>query len=398
MTTQTINIGRMDAQVSTAEAKLSTKVRLFFIDNLRILLTILVILHHLAITYGALGSWPYKEGQPDEITGIVLSLLTAINQAFFMGFFFLISGYFVPGSYDRKGAGLFLKDRLLRLGIPLLFYIIVIDPLLNYALAINLRGFEGTLGQFLARYLANYSGLGSGPLWFVEALLIFTITYGLWRRLAKPKIPVPPQRDGKVPGNMALAIFALILGIVTFIVRIWLPMGWEFSLLNLQFPFFPQYIALFVLGLIAYRRNWFMGISEATGKLWLKVAIALIAVLPIIFGTAGENFDLYLGGLHWQALVTALWEQFLGVAMIITLLVWFRKRFNHQGSLTKAMSASAYTVFIIHAPVAVLVALTLKDINLYPLIKYPLVALIVVPLCFLLGNFIRKLPFARNIL
>ena len=86
------------------------------------------------------------------------------------------------------------------------------------------------------------------------------------------------------------------------------------------------------------------------------------------------------------------------MGMIITLLVWFRRRFNHQGSLAKAMSASAYTVFIIHAPVIVLVTLTLQDISLYPLIKYPLVALIVVPLCFLLGNYIRKLPLARNIL
>jgi surface polysaccharide O-acyltransferase-like enzyme len=84
--------------------------------------------------------------------------------------------------------------------------------------------------------------------------------------------------------------------------------------------------------------------------------------------------------------------------MIITLLVWFRKRFNHQGSLAKTMSASAYTVFIIHAPVAVLVALALRGISLYPLFKYPLVALIVVPLCFVLATFIRKLPLARNIL
>jgi surface polysaccharide O-acyltransferase-like enzyme len=106
----------------------------------------------------------------------------------------------------------------------------------------------------------------------------------------------------------------------------------------------------------------------------------------------------FFGGLHWQALVLALWEQLLCIGMIITLLVWFRQRFNHQGSLAKTMSASAYTVYLIHAPVIVLVALALSSISLHPLIKYPLVALIVVPLCFLLGTLIRKLPLARNIL
>ena len=402
MTTQSINVRRTDTPAPT-EAKAEAKVRLYFIDNLRILLIILVVLHHLAITYGHTGGWYYYEGQPDDLATIVFLLFNAVNQAFFMGFFFMISGYFTPGSYDRKGTGPFVKDRLLRLGIPLLFYIVIIEPLLLYVLAVNTRGFEGSLWQFLTRYfesqyLENFS-LGGGPLWFVEALLIFAFIYALWRRLVKPEVPVPAQRDGKVPGNLAIAMFALALGVVTFIVRIWLPAGWNFELLNLQLGFFPQYIALFILGLMAYRRNWFMGISEATGKLWRNIAIATIVLLPILLILGGaEDPTPFLGGFHWQALVLALWEQFLCMAMIITLLVWFRRRFNHQGSLAKTMSASAYTVYIIHAPVIVLVTLALRDISLYPLIKYPLVALIVVPLCFLLGNIIRKLPLARNIL
>jgi fucose 4-O-acetylase-like acetyltransferase len=60
-----------------------------------------------------------------------------VTQFFFMGFFFMISGYFSPGSYDKKESMPFFKDRLLELGIPLLFYIIIIDPLINYALALS---------------------------------------------------------------------------------------------------------------------------------------------------------------------------------------------------------------------------------------------------------------------
>ncbi len=40
-----------------------------------------------------------------------------------MGCLFLISGYFTPGSYDRKGPKRFPKDRLLHLGIPLLVFL-----------------------------------------------------------------------------------------------------------------------------------------------------------------------------------------------------------------------------------------------------------------------------------
>ena len=64
--------------------------RLFYIDNLRILLTVVVMLHHLAITYGAPGDWPYREGQPDALTSIVFALFGALNDAFMMGFFFAL--------------------------------------------------------------------------------------------------------------------------------------------------------------------------------------------------------------------------------------------------------------------------------------------------------------------
>ena len=84
--------------------------------------------------------------------------------------------------------------------------------------------------------------------------------------------------------------------------------------------------------------------------------------------------------------------------MIICLLVLLRKRVNHHGKLARAIGASSYTAYIIHTPVTVFVGLALKDISLYPLLKFALAALLTVPLCFLLANYIRKLPLARRIL
>jgi len=374
--------------------------RLFYVDNLRILLIVLVVLHHLAITYGAPGDWPYREGQPDMVASVVFALFGAINQAFMMGFFFMISGFFTPGSYDRKEAGPFLKDRLLRLGIPVLFYIVIIDPLVVYALVVNVRGFEGSFLKFLTRFIENYGSLGVGPLWFVELLLIFNIFYVLWQRLATPA-GHQPQRESKTPGNMAIAAFALFLGLVTFIVRILVPVGWEFKLLGLRFPHFPQYLSLFVIGIIAYRRNWLQGISDAMGKVWLTITIITFVLLPITLVAGGAmegNIAPFVGGFHWQAFFKAVWDQFICMGMVITMLVWFRRSFNHQGTVAKAMSASAYTAYIIHQPVLVFLGLTLRGISLYPLIKFALVAPVAVVLCFLLSNYIRKLPLAKSIL
>jgi hypothetical protein len=77
--------------------------RLFFGDHLRLVLTILVVLHHVAMVYGA--SAPFYYAEPpftDPLAFQVFMIFVLLNQAWFMGAFFLLAGTFVPGSYDRK--------------------------------------------------------------------------------------------------------------------------------------------------------------------------------------------------------------------------------------------------------------------------------------------------------
>ncbi|MEJ2701324.1 MAG: acyltransferase family protein [Sedimentisphaerales bacterium] len=244
------------------------KARIFFIDNLRILLISLVIMQHLSITYGGPGSWYYKEVEADQATGIVLSWHNATNQAFFMGFLFLIAGYFTAASYDRKGPRRFLKDRLLRLGIPILCYDLVIGPLVAYPLIrTGVWTSFSSYREYLIRYYSRFH-VGTGPLWFVEALLIFATFYVLWRKFAKSAAH-PAQVNRDMPRNLTIVIFALLVGLVSFTLRIWLPVGWTFGPMNFQLPFFTQYIALFIVGILAYRHNWLTRGPEATGKLWL---------------------------------------------------------------------------------------------------------------------------------
>ncbi len=381
------------------------KNRLYFIDNLRILLITLVAMIHLSITYGGVGGWYYRN-VPEGYISLPLTWHNATVQAFSMGLFFLISGYFTPASYDRKGPRRFFKDRLLRLGIPLLCYDFVIGPLLAYPLMQvgALEGgstlqFDGSYSKFLSVYYSRFH-IGTGPLWFVEALLIFAGFYVLFRLLSKTTVS-SVRKDGELPGNLTIVFFALVLSTVTFIVRIWLPPGWNFGPLNLQLPFFPQYICMYILGVVAYRRNWLARIPDAMGKLWLCLAIVFVVVLfPALFrlGGAPDNLLSFMGGLHWQCFGYAAWEQFTGIEMIIALLFLFRKLFNQQAGVSKAMSASTYTAYIIHAPVVVLVAIAMRNVSLYPLLKFALAVLIAVPLCFVLGNFIRQLPLARRIL
>ena len=384
----------MTTQAETAVT--SSKPRLIYIDNLRILLTILVILLHLSIGYGAPGDWYYnEEGQIGTVSSIIMTLFVASNQAFFMGFFFMLSSYFSPGSLDRRGVGRYLMDRLKRLGIPMLFFALVLNPLLTYALQ-RFYDFEGNLGQFLReRY---FDSIGVGPTWFVEALLLFAILFVVWRQI-RPSVPA--QDKSSVPGNGVIALFALGLGLVTFVVRIWLPVGWWLEPLHFQLAHFPQYIALYILGIVAYQRDWLRRLTDAQGKFWRWVTVGLIVLFPIIFVAGGAlegNLDPFIGGLHWQSLVYAVWEELMCVAVVVTLLVWYRNRFINQGKLGRAMSGAAYGTYVVHAPVITLLALALSGIKVDLALKFVLVAPVAVAASFLVGYLAKKLPVARGIL
>ncbi len=377
------------------------KPRLLYIDNLRTLMIIMVILVHLSVTYGGEGSWYYKEGRADLPTGIVLTVHNAISQSFFMGLLFLLSAYFTVASCDRKGPGPFLRDRFLRLGIPLLIFEFLIQPFVIYVLVQSgVTDLRRPFASWLASYYTGFH-LGSGPLWFVEALLIFSVLYVVWRRLHE-SIPAARDEAGRPPGLNALLVLATLLGVLSFVARLWFPVNWAFGPLNLQLAFFVQYIAMFILGVIACRRDWLQHLPTTMAvSSFVLAGLLVVVALPLLFvlggATKGENWR-YLGGPHWQALAYAVWEQLFATAMMVGLIVLFRERFNQQSRVAQAAASSSYTVYIIHTPIIVLFALAIRSAHLYPLLKFVVAALVTIPATFTVANVLRQLPLARRIL
>lgn len=391
--------GTLTGTAVNVQAKSTT--RLLFIDNIRVYLTILVILHHLMITYAGTGSWTYIEDRADLATQVIGSIFTTVNQTYFMGLFLLISAYFVPGSYERKGTWRFLKDRLLRLGIPLVIYSWIIHPLLIFGYLRTVEGMQISFWQFFPSvYFGSGYLIGQGPLWFVETLLILTLAYVAIRKLFSPR-STQPESDSSFPSNTAISLFALFVGLITFVVRLRFPEGWNFKPLNLQFPYFPGYIAMFLVGFAAYRNNWFSKMPNATGRRWLWVSGLILLIgypVALIAGGAMEDDTVFKGGLYWQAIFWAIMSSFLMVGFSIGVLYLFRRYADRQGWLSHWLVQNAYTAYIIHAPVIVFVTVTMRGLDFHPLLKFVLAALSSLPICFGLSSLIRKLPYAERIL
>ncbi len=379
--------------------------RLLFIDNIRWSLIVLVICHHAAVTYSHLGSWYYMDSPQPSLAGTVFfGTLETFDQAFFMGFLFLIAGYFVPRAFDAKGPVRFLRDRAARLGIPSLFFMLVIHPLTVYWL---LRDFyDGSrppltrvYGQFL---LSGKVLSASGPMWFAVALLLFCCVYAGMRWI-RPYTPTAEKLTGTsvLPGHRHVIGLILLMGLCSFLVRLVQPIGT--SVLNMQLGYFSQYILLFIVGLWAYRGNWLLRIPYDFGTLWFRLALTLgvvgwFALVATSGALAGDTVSL-LGGLHWQSAAFSLWEAFFCLGVCLGLTVLFRDRFNKQGRFARWMSRNSFTAYLFHTPLLVAVTLALRDVSSPPIAKFVIASALAVPITFLLSGFLlRHIPGLRCVL
>ena len=325
----------------TSAISSSPRSRLIFIDNWRSALIILVILHHLAVVYGAGAPFYYVEPPVNDLPAFLLLLVfILINQSWFMGAFFLLSGYFTPGSFDRKGQGAFLKDRLLRLGVPLVIFFFVLNPLAMigvYQMPASLTGITTPLTW------AKYPKMvGMGPMWFAAMLLAFDFGYAIWhaaKKNWKPKFKINSQ----TPRLFAIVVFVLALALLSYLVRIILPLG----KLVAGFPtlgYLPQYLSFFILGIIASRNNWLQTISSKAGRVgFITAVIATVILLPIALTglepgltTAANNI---VGDGHWQSAVYTLWDSTVSVGLCLGVIVLFRRFLNRPGRLGSYMAA-----------------------------------------------------------
>jgi glucan biosynthesis protein C len=390
------------------------RTRYLFLDNIKVLFTILVIFWHTMVTYAEVGWWYYKESNPvDPFSDIFFLLLTSFGGVFqtsLLGLFFLLGGYFTPKSYDRKGVLSFWKERLIRLGVPLLLYIVLINPLMIYTLAkIGIPPWntnpmlQGTfLDYYFSRFLSwvdfiDYLSFG-GPMWFLRVLLIFTAIYTLWRQITKlnsvkRKIP----KDLSIPRYSYLLLLAIGLGCLTFIVRIFLPI--DDRPLEIPWGQLIQYLMMFSIGVISVRYLWFEKMTKKHVKIWLITIIISLVVIYIDFFIAiatDVDFIDFTGGANLHAFLFAMVDNIISMGVIFILIKVFYAKFNKQGPKIRNLSASAYHMYLVHPLVLVAISLGFAFIDLFPIIKVGIVFPLTVLMCYLISHYIiQKINLKR---
>lgn len=378
------------------------RARLYFIDNIRWSMIILVLSMHASDTYSPFGNWYYTDRPPLSLGGrVFFATYQSFLQGFFMALLFFVSAYFGPASYDHKGAAQYVRDRFVRLMVPTLLYVLAIGPLTEYYISRSWTGGGGFGHQWLQHLTDGEWLSGTGPMWFCAVLFAFSLVYACVRLLKGPAQGPPPAAAGTAPTVLASLGFILAMAIGSFVARTFVPSGK--SVLNIQPADMPQYALMFAAGILAARGKWLerplpraqvtMGIAAlaASGAIWI-VIVAFAVARP------GEAARLN-GGLNLPSALKCLWEALVCVGMSYTLVALYRKYFDGQRRAARFLSDNAFAVYLFHPPILVSCAILIHAAGMPGPVKAMLLTAITALAAFAAAALVlRRIPYLRRIL
>jgi len=117
-----------------------------YLDNRKVLLVVGVIVAHAVFAWTRVDTWVLREPPIREPLLSTVELVAGVGALLGLAPFFLIAGELTPAwaSFARKGMRRFLADRVLRLGVPMVFFVVVLSPFVEYVDTDNVgwdRGF-----------------------------------------------------------------------------------------------------------------------------------------------------------------------------------------------------------------------------------------------------------------
>ena len=372
--------------------------QLVFVQWLRVILISFVVAHHAAQPYGPTGGeWPID----DPVSSNLLGVFFLFNSAFFMGFFFFLSGYFLSTSHDRKGSVAFLRDRIIRLGVPLVLVSLFLFGPITY---LGSSSQDGFIDFLIFRYVGQWQ-VEMGPLWFIAQLLALNFLYVLWCGLPSTQNS-SERRVFSFPSNRTIFIYALSLGIVSMVVRYFYRQDYWVDMLGVipaEVVHAPQYWSLFVIGIIAGRGEWLQKMPSSAWLKWLAFGLAafVIAILTVpflqLFPQGLLPDALTLGHKQW-GILWGLLESFICVGLIVGLSLFFRERFSTPNKWIERLDRNVFGVYIFHVFILVGLQGAILNIELSALAKFAVVTIVGLIISFLFTALIRLVPGVKRVI
>jgi uncharacterized protein (DUF2147 family)/fucose 4-O-acetylase-like acetyltransferase len=372
------------------------------LDWLRVIATYLLFVFHVAKVFDPA---PFYHIRNQEVATVML-VIAGFISLWHMPLFFVLAGWSICSSLRTRGSTAFVRERILKLWVPLVMGCVLLIPPIKYLelcsgqdlshtglrVSADLQaGFHSVIPQglplappftdsfleFLPTFFTQLSRFSWSHLWFLAYLFTFTLLYlPLFIRLLR-------ARDGfSVPHRAWLYAPAVPLAIIQVTLRPYWP-GIQ-NLYN-DWANVAVYSTLLIAGFVLGR---YPALERQLQQEWRQaLAIATAVTLGLLLAV--------LGVITWPPLVLAL----TGIATWCLIVAWWGLAYRFAQRRTRVLAyltESAFPVYVLHQSAIVLIGYPLIQLDLGIATKFGLLVLASLSATLAVYELIvRRVPLAR---
>ncbi|WP_348981619.1 acyltransferase family protein [Desulfitobacterium sp. LBE] len=342
------------------------KIRKLYIDNLRWMVVLLLFPYHIFMIYNNFESFYIHGAEIDGLSRILHTL-----WPWMMPVLFTIAGMSSAYALQKRSGGAYLKERVLKLLVPLLFGMLLIIPVQTYLAEMFHYG-SANYWNYFAKVtdLTGYAGgFTPGHLWFILYLFVISLLalpFMLYHQKHRKRFDIQ-----NVPLPLLLVLFVV-------------PLLMQF-VLDISGKSVGEYFTFFMLGYFVLSQE---SVLDKTERCRLPLMAIFIAGFILILATGtgiyeinSYLFDIIAGFYAWIVILA-----FIGMA---------RRHLNFQTKLTGYLSKSSFGVYLFHQSWIVVIAFFVFRITQNVGLQIALILLFSVPITFLTYNICKSNRITR---
>jgi len=369
----------------------------------------MVIAHHSSLAYTTFASFNkehmFRSTAPvvDSARWIFFDYAENFNDTFFMSLMFFISGLFVYSALRKHGTPSFIRDRILRLGVPFAFAVIFLMPVAYYA-SWQLTGHSIGFIDFY-KQVAGF-GFAAGPPWFIWVLLSFDLILAVLLLPFQRWLPAVGrfmQRLGHHTVAAFVAMFLLAVAVSLPLLAHFGPSAWTYILVpafSFQISRIGLYALWFAFGVCVGIPGISAGLLSRQGGLtrhwmfWMAGCILTYNALWFIPRSAAyHRFPETVQGLVWALLwiASCVASSFAFLALFRGIILTSRNRMN-------SLARSAYIMYLVHYVYITWTQRLMLNLPIHAVFKFLFVFLSTTALSWLTAQILLRIPRLKVIL
>jgi glucan biosynthesis protein C len=370
--------------------------RLYFLDWVRIFAFMLLIVYHVGMYYV---SWDWHVKSPFASTAIEPFMM--LSSPWRLGLLFLISGVASSFMLAKVGAGRFMRQRSVRLLVPLIFGMLVIVPPQPYFEVIEKVAYQGSYLDFMRLYVTGYGGFCRktdcldlptwNHLWFVAYLWVYTLLFGATLMLLGTRFnAVAHKVGGWLTGWKLIALPVAALSIPRILLLSSFPATHD--LVN-DWYYHTLYLTLFFLGALLARHGgvW----PRMDGMRWRALGIALACWgALIIYFSLPESVTLNPGFEQVRMLMRVIYSLCAWCA-IVAVCGFAHRHLNHDSANRRYLTEAVFPVYILHQTLIVTMAHAIKPAKLAPVTEGLILVVLTLFISLAIFELVRRVAVLR---